>query len=57
MNILAWNRRGLGNPQTIKILRDMFITFSPIIVFLSYNNDGNNLIWRGNGVYGFPKYD
>ena len=35
MNILCWNCRGLGNPQTVQELRDLIQAQDPLVVFLA----------------------
>ncbi|KAK8483376.1 hypothetical protein V6N11_025576 [Hibiscus sabdariffa] len=35
MDIVAWNARGLGNPNTTHALKDSLLKFKPSVVFLS----------------------
>lgn len=35
MSLLAWNCRGLGNPQVILSFRDLVRSYRPVVIFLS----------------------
>lgn len=35
MIILCWNCRGLGNPRTVQVLKDLVLSHRPDLVFLS----------------------
>ncbi|KAK8596584.1 hypothetical protein V6N12_065067 [Hibiscus sabdariffa] len=46
MSIVAWNARGLGNPNTTRALKDTLTKYSPNIVFLSETKKNKKYLQR-----------
>lgn len=34
MKILSWNCRGLGNPRAVQVLKDLVVSYKPLLIFL-----------------------
>ncbi|KAK8480353.1 hypothetical protein V6N11_038049 [Hibiscus sabdariffa] len=46
MSIVAWNARGLGNPNTKRALKDTLIKYNPLITFLSETKKNQKYLER-----------
>lgn len=56
MNLLSWNCRGLGNPRSVRILRDLVKSQKPDFLFLSETLVENNVIEDLSVKFGFLAY-
>ena len=54
MNSLSWNCRGIGNPRTVRALRDLVQQWNPKIVFLMKTKAGAKRMTKVKERIGFP---
>lgn len=56
MKLLSWNCRGLGNPRTVRVLRDLIKSQKPDLLFLSETLVDNNVVDNLAPKFGFTSH-